>query len=252
MLDPSVIKNNLKTKGYHSGTVDEFIKDTAEYKKQAEKVINVVYKEVLLNGSLMYQNCISGQEGRKYSNVIPASQVAERKKIIQEQAFTVDQQWYVFGSSDIEYFETLLEPLCKSLYSDLTNFNIHHESKFTLYQTDDFTAIHKDSEAPGRKCAVLLYFSDGLEYKDGGGRLFLGTGLKKENFVEDVLPIIPNYVIIDIEKHSLFHAVEKVKNGFKRFAFLDFIWNYDQIPEARRPTRRGFSTIKSKIQPTSV
>jgi hypothetical protein len=167
-------------------------------------------------------NCIHGRVGNLYPNELDPSQKDRRKQMIKEKGYTVDQQWSYFGGPQLYDYIKIIEKLVFPLYTDLTEENIRHNAKFTLYENEDSTDLHIDHYVPGRKCAVLLYLSELDDYNDGVGKLIL-TKLKDKKFLEDVPPVVPNFAIIDTEKHQLYHGVEPVKNDFKRFAFLDFV-----------------------------
>ena len=218
------IRKNLDEKGYHYGTIDEFLENTEEFYEIVKQVHNYHLPLAVKTNNLFYTCCIHGLEGNQYPNEISVDEIPARRKLIADNNYKVDQQWYWFGGSFVSRFKEMIQDFAISLYPDLTKENIEHEARMTMYANGDFTAIHQDSAAPGRKCAILIYLSDEKNYNDGGGKLIL-TDHETKNFVEDVLPVFPNYAIIDIENHSLYHAVEEVKNNFQRIAFLDFIWN---------------------------
>ena len=224
------IRKNLDEKGYHSGTVDEFVKDMDMFYQLVDNVHNKVLPNSIKDDQLYYTSCISGQVGNNYSTEVTLDEISERRKLIADNNYDVDQQWYWFGGSILSKFnENITQNLALALYPDLTKKNIRFESKFTMYKDGDFTKYHLDGDAPGRKFALLIYLSHEKDYNDGGGKLVL-TDKDTRNYVEDVLPVIPNYAIIDIEKHSLYHAVEEVKNNFQRIAYLTFVWNVDVTP----------------------
>lgn len=236
MIDLEKIRQNLDNLGFHHGQTTEFL-EADLLDNWARLTRGHAYQSALSCNGVMYTCCIHGQEGRNYPNEVSLAQKAQRHQLIKENNFRVDQQWTVYAYRGyLQFWETVIEPVVTALYPDLTDKNIKHESKFTLYQNGDFTDVHKDSEAPGRKCAFLIYLSEPSFYNDGGGRLLLGTN-RDGSYLQDVLPLAPNYVIIDIEKHSLYHSVELVKNDFRRFAFLDFVWNVDQMTEERKTPR---------------
>jgi len=216
------IKQSLDEKGYYTGTVDEFYLNVTEYRRMAFKTRTEIYHKALAENHIKYMNCIHGRVGNLYPNELDPSQKDRRKQMIKEKGYTVDQQWSYFGGAQLQDYIKIIEKLVFPLYTDLTEENIRHNAKFTLYENEDSTDLHIDHYVPGRKCAVLLYLSELDDYNDGGGKLIL-TKLKDKKFLEDVPPVVPNFAIIDTEKHQLYHGVEPVKNDFKRFAFLDFV-----------------------------
>lgn len=59
------------------------------------------------------------------------------------------------------------------------------------------------------------------DYINGGGRLIIDDG----NIKEEVLPVKYNFSILDFTENNVNHAVEVVKNDFRRFTYIDFIYN---------------------------
>jgi len=220
------IKKNLDEKGYHTGIVSEFYSDMDRYYEAAREVRTTVYKHTLRNNGLVYTSCIHGPKGNLYPREIKYNEKVERQRLIEDNHFIIDQQWTFFGNELLNFYTSITEDLLFFLYPDLKSNNIKHNKRFTLYEDGDFTDVHIDGLDHRRKCAILLYLSDAEDYKDGGGKLLL-TKFNSGEVSGEVLPVFPNYIIIDIEKHQLYHGVEKVKNGFKRFAFLDFVSNED-------------------------
>jgi Rps23 Pro-64 3,4-dihydroxylase Tpa1-like proline 4-hydroxylase len=119
-----------------------------------------------------------------------------------------------------EYFRNLIESYVPQIYPDLKD-NIRHEDNFTLYENGDFITPHKDGYNIGRYCVVLIYLSDEKDYIDGGGKLIIDNGDTKE----EVLPIKYNFTILDFTENDINHSVEVVKNNFRRFTYIDFVYN---------------------------
>jgi hypothetical protein len=55
----------------------------------------------------------------------------------------------------------------------------------------------------------------------GGGKLIIDNGDTKE----EVLPIKYNFTILDFTENDINHSVEVVKNNFRRFTYIDFVYN---------------------------
>jgi len=43
-----------------------------------------------------------------------------------------------------------------------------------------------------------------------------------------VIPLKGNYVILDFTKHNLYHQVQEVKNNFRRFSYINFVYNKEK------------------------
>ena len=46
---------------------------------------------------------------------------------------------------------------------------------------------------------------------------------------EEVLPVKYNFSILDFSENNVNHAVEVVKNNFRRFTYIDFIYNESEF-----------------------
>jgi len=124
------------------------------------------------------------------------------------------------------------------LYPEVDINNLRFQDSITLYEDGDFINWHKDGEDDHnidtrRICAILMYLSDESEYNDGGGKFLVEIKPKKiptttdiptlpENY-EAVLPLKGNFVVLDFKTNNLRHAVEEVKNNFKRYCYLTFV-----------------------------
>ena len=71
----------------------------------------------------------------------------------------------------------------------------------------------------------MIYLSDEKDYIDGGGKLIIDDGDTKE----EVLPVKYNFSILDFTENNVNHAVEVVKNNFRRFTYIDFIYNESEF-----------------------
>ena len=76
---------------------------------------------------------------------------------------------------------------------------------------------------------VLIYLSDEKDYIDGGGKLIL----QDKGYYDEVIPIHLNFAMLDFSKNNSNHAVEMVKNDFKRFTYINFIQVRPYSPPAR-------------------
>jgi Rps23 Pro-64 3,4-dihydroxylase Tpa1-like proline 4-hydroxylase len=196
-----------------------------EYNLILEKIENLANRK---EKYFSYRNQVS--DATHLSHKVKIQDIEERKKLITKNNFEVFQQWYeVFYEDeyvlDIKYhFRNKLNKILFDLYPELNNSNIEHTDTITLYENEDFILPHKDGQNKGRLCVVLVYLSDPKTYNDGGGRLKLSNE-NSGQITKEVLPLRPNYAILDFTKHNVWHSVEKVKNNFRRFCYIDFICN---------------------------
>jgi Rps23 Pro-64 3,4-dihydroxylase Tpa1-like proline 4-hydroxylase len=120
------------------------------------------------------------------------------------------------------YFREKIEKFISNIYPDLKD-NTFHIDSLTLYTDGDFIENHADGENAGRRCVVLIYLSDSIDYKnEDGGKLILNINDEETYYID---PIKENFVILDFTKNNLNHSVSAVKNEFKRYTYIDFIYN---------------------------
>jgi Rps23 Pro-64 3,4-dihydroxylase Tpa1-like proline 4-hydroxylase len=212
--------------GFHVGKISELFGNLEEMDKFSEALINLS-----IDQSKYYtyrHNINEGWPGLE--NKLEISQIPERRKLVEDNNLTIFQQWYETThvtqefNPIFDFFRKTSAALAFKIYDELTETNIHHIDSFTIFEKDDFIKEHTDGANPGRLCVVLIYLSDSSTYNDDGGKLII-----TENQVRtEVTPVRGNYVILDFTKHDIIHSVEAVKNDFKRFCYIDFIYNRDK------------------------
>jgi Rps23 Pro-64 3,4-dihydroxylase Tpa1-like proline 4-hydroxylase len=167
---------------------------------------------------------------------IAVHEIAERKKHVEDNNLGVFQHWYE-SSNDPDgqmkpiqdFFRNVTFGAASKIYPELTPENVSYNDAFTIYENGDFIKGHTDgNQNIGRLCVILIYLSDPSTYNDGGGRLCITDTVTQLN-VEEVLPLRGSYVLIDFTKHDIIHSVEVVKNDFKRFCYISFVYNSDLI-----------------------
>lgn len=156
------------------------------------------------------------------------------------------QQWGRLDLSKGDYeshykmndiFSKLIKNFCVRIYPYLneTKDTFLLATQYSLYVDEDFADIHHDGINPGRACAIIIYLADPDTYNDDGGRLVISK--EKIDYVHDwedrysrfpnnyefVKPVYGYYAILDFTKHNVGHAIEKVKNDFKRLAIQTFV-----------------------------
>lgn len=226
MYSVAEIKQQISDRGFYVGNILTDLINPGN-KAEFDRMRNKAYEMSLDTNNLYYMNCIHGYEGNKYPIQLAFDQIQERKQLIKDKKFQVDQQWHFFGGSDISWWNDFITPVLKDVYEESDRFRF--DSRFSLYLTDDFTNSHTDTKTEDRYCAVLIYLTNESEYNDGGGELVLYEDSKKSN-PSAVLPLFPTYVILDIKEHSLNHEVLMVKNNFSRMSFLSFVHEWRGWP----------------------
>ena len=220
-----IIKDSINSQGYYYGNIFDLITVREKYEEYARFIRDDFWPQQYKLNWYSFINSVKGnfEPGEAYESMLRPEQIEQRLNLIKEKGFQTTQQWLWFGHTEIMdwFVKNVIEPIVFYLYPDLNIDNIGHEHRLTLYRPGDFAEIHLDSGNSNRQCAVLLYLSDEKDYNDGGGRLIL----KQENSMQEsyVLPFIPNFSIMNLEKHKILHGVEPVRNDFLRFAYLDFV-----------------------------
>lgn len=222
------IVNDYLYDGYHIGDMGELVSDLDMFNHLSDKFIKESSRE---DDTFYYRyEYNDGGKDLPYVKTIRNSEIAERTKLVQENGYREIQKWGEFHlkkeeSEIINFMRKNVENFVTKIYPDLKD-NISHLDSITLYENGDFIEPHTDGLIPERYCVVLAYLSDPEDYKDGGGRLVLGAGDDIENYVD---PVRTKFVLIDFTKSETLHAVEAVKNNFKRFTYIDFIYNAEML-----------------------
>lgn len=231
-------KKELLRSGIYIGKTDTIIADNEQHNEIIEK----------LKWHSESKNAFKCRyEFKDYNGVyerrIELNQIEDRDKYVIDNNLKVFQKWYesdlsldldeVKGlHSCVEYFKNLVDGFIVDIYPDLEN-NIMHNYAFTLYEDGHFIIPHKDGQNVGRKCAILIYLSDEKDYNDGGGKFIT----KVDNNTIDVYPFKENFVILDFTENNLLHSVEHVKNGFKRYTYIDFVYNKSEFEKEQNKSR---------------
>lgn len=218
------IVRDLLTNGYVTGKTENIIVDTAQFHYHIDNLIEKSIDKENYSYRFEYHN--TDDPTHDYKHSIQKEEIESRDNFIKENGYDVIQRWGEFsmGSKYYEeqqYLRGIVEKIVPKIYPELQN-NISHYDNFTLYENGDFITPHTDGLNPRRYCVVLIYLSHKENYNDGGGRLVLGSGNDIDGYVE---PTNDNYTIIDFTKSETLHAVEEVKNNFKRYTYINFVYN---------------------------
>jgi hypothetical protein len=220
--------NDYLDEGAYVGNIMDFINDD-EYKQMLsviEKVKN--YSVVNRDTELRCRYMING-EGSSYEHSIPLSEVGERDLYIKENNLVIFQKWFEYsiktnpGELDcFDFFKNFSKKILDYFYP---NYEINYDARtggFTLYEDGHFIQDHNDGNNPGRVCVVIMYLSSDSEYNnDGGGELIIKTNSHKEYTIK---PILGTFSLLDFSENDVHHQVNMVKNGFKRYAFINFFY----------------------------
>lgn len=225
----TLIKDQLLEKGYYIGKVDDVIKDPETFQKMIDKLILLSEDKKLM---YKYRHVIRMHP--EFGGDCSIDEIDARRKLVQDNNWTIWQQWYetVYTPENTEifqFFRNAVSEFVPTLYPELNIENIRFNDSFTLYEDGDFIENHNDggySKNPGRLCVILIYLSDEKDYT-GGGKFIL----RDKEMYEEILPIKGNFVMLDFTKHDLFHEVEEVKNNFRRFSYISFIYNKEKENE---------------------
>lgn len=192
-----------------------------------DEKFNAAYDEILtlsVDKSAHYQYVQSVFGRGDLPHLIDIADMDTRMELITNENLIVTQQWYQMSgykhSSIVNYFSSVVEDFIFDVYPELNVNNIGHDASISLYENGDFINEHQDGFNQGRLCAILIYLTDIKEYNNGGGELIINN--------TSVIPVKGTYAIIDFTKNNPFHAVNPVKNNFRRFCFLDFVYNLDK------------------------
>lgn len=225
---PFIVNEFLNT-SYHVGNTNEIFEDRNEFLSYIDLFKNSA-KEKKEIFSYRYEYRNTEKISVEYKKTIPYSEIPDRDRFIKDNNLQTVQKWGEITkyTDDItkcrKFLQNKIEHFMVKLYPELEN-NILHQDGFTIYENGDFIESHSDGHDSARKCVILVYLSDKKEYIDGGGKLIIAENDK----IISVEPINTNYAILDFSRNNPNHAVEPVKNNFKRYTYIDFIYNKKQF-----------------------
>ena len=217
--------NDFLNYGYYVGKTDELTTNKDEFFEKIDLLIKSSETKDIYKYRLDY-NIFGPHENYKIH--LTEEEIPLRDQYIIENNRTVGQRWWESQGPSYtldrlkEYFEEVAENFITKLYPEYLG-NVSHVSNFTLYENGDFIQKHRDGTNEGRICVILIYLSYEKDYNDGGGQIII-----EENKIRTtVLPTNDNFCILDFTKNNAEHTVEAVKNDFRRFTFIDFIYEKD-------------------------
>ncbi len=218
--------NDYLDEGAYVGNIIDFITND-EYNEMLSVIEKVKeYATVNRDTELYCRYMINGDDS-DYNHKIPLRDVESRDLYIKENNFTIFQKWYEYSiksqPGEPDYFD-FFKNFCKRILDHFyPNYEINYGARtggFTLYEDGHFITDHKDGNNVGRVCVVIMYLSPESEYNnDGGGELVIKTNSQKEYTIK---PILGTFSLLDFSENDIHHQVNMVKNGFKRYAFINF------------------------------
>ena len=214
--------------GGYVGNLMDFI-NIDEYNEMLSVIEKVKeYSVVNRETELHCRYMINGEEGN-YEHRIPLNGIRDRDLYVQQNNLTIFQKWFEYKIKQVpgdpnytDFFMNICKRILNYFYPNIEiNYNGGFGG-FTLYEDGHFIIDHKDGNNVGRVCVIIMYLSSELEYNnDGGGELVIKTNSNVEYTIK---PILGTFSLLDFSENDIHHQVNMVKNGFKRYAFINFFY----------------------------
>jgi Rps23 Pro-64 3,4-dihydroxylase Tpa1-like proline 4-hydroxylase len=218
--------SDLLNEGAYVGNMMDFINDE-EYNKMLSVIEKVKDYSIVNRNTELYCRYMINGDGDSYEHKIPLSKVESRDMYVKENKLTIFQKWFEYSMKTEpekpDYFD-FFKDFCKRILNHFyPNCDINYDARtggFTLYEDGHFIQDHNDGNNVGRVCVIIIYLSSESEYNnDGGGELVIKTNSYKEYTIK---PILGTFSLLDFSQNDIHHQVNVVKNGFKRYAFINF------------------------------
>jgi len=220
--------NDLLTEGAYVGNMMDFINND-EYNEMLTVNEKVKEYSIINRDTELYCRYMISNHVDDYEHRIPLSEVADRDLFIKDNNLKVFQKWFEYNIKQkpdepnyIDFFMNICKKILNRFYP---NYEINYGGGFggyTLYEDGHFIIDHKDGNNEGRVCVIIIYLSSESEYNnDGGGELVIKTNSEKEYTIK---PILGTFSLLDFSQNDVHHQVNMVKNGFKRYAFINFFY----------------------------
>lgn len=233
------MNDSLKERGFYVGDLSEIVResDMPEFDTMSTMIKNFPIQD----DTAFYHCCVLGTHNDpEWPLTIPVSIIESHKEKIKEHSKQVTQQWFQLAGGEhtnpaSTYFRDIVNGFIRDCYPEIneTFSNLEFRDNFTFYQNGDFIFQHQDGRNPGRIAAVLIYMSEPDEYDNAGGELVI-QGEDQTSDAQDhvtVPPVKGNYVVLDFKEHNPFHSVNQVTGNFKRYCYLAFLYNTDNIKD---------------------
>ncbi len=210
----------LYDKGFYVGDLSEIFSNQQPAMEKVKELMSISDTKKYYHYRFDYKR---SSHDEQYKGFLNESEVKEREEFVKNNnRHTIQRWWESEGSQEISnlksFFQKAVEEYIMKIYPDLKN-NMSHNDSFTLYEDGDFIEHHRDGYNEPRYCVILIYLTPEQMYNDGGGKIVID----EYGFKEEVVPIFGNFTILDFTRNNPNHEVEVVKNGFRRFTYIDFI-----------------------------
>jgi Rps23 Pro-64 3,4-dihydroxylase Tpa1-like proline 4-hydroxylase len=220
--------NDLINEGAYIGNIMDFINDS-EYNEIISVIKKVKEFSIAYRDTELYCRYTINNALENYKDKIHLSEVEARDLYVKENNLNIWQKWYEFLGADTlkdkSNYIFLFDIICKRILNYFyPNYEIDYNTNgsFTLYENGHFIENHRDGNDNNfnRMCVIIIYISLESEYNNnGGGELVIKTNSQKEYTIK---PILGTFSLLDFSKNNVYHAVNMVKNDFKRYAFINF------------------------------
>jgi hypothetical protein len=223
--------NNYLDEGAYVGNIMDFINDE-EYNQMLSVIEKVKEYSIVNRDTELHCRYMINGEGN-YDHVILLKDIEARDLYVKDNNLGVFQKWFEYkikqepGELNCnDFFINFCERILNHFYPNIEIDYSGGFGGFTLYEDGHFIINHKDGNNVGRICVIILYLSSELEYNnDGGGELVIRTNSEKEYTIK---PILGTFSLLDFSQNDVHHQVNMVKNGFKRYAFINFFYQKEE------------------------
>lgn len=222
-------------KGFSVNNVKDVLsEDMVNYLKQLTDIFPFVENN---KNEILRKRISSNYSERSEDDTYDYDTGIEYQIYLKENKYHVSQAWSFVKEFDIfkeagrdvrfvsefgKNLEKISEEIVKKEYQEfnIQPTDIRSRGGLTYYEDGDFIEMHADGKNETRLCVILLYLNNDWN-KDCGGELILEDSA--HNKIASVPPKFGDYVILDFVQNNVRHAVNKIKNGFKRFTFAHFV-----------------------------
>ena len=222
--------NDYLDEGAYVGNIMDFINDE-EYNQMLSVIEKVKDYSIVNRDTELYCRYQLRLKEDDYEHNIPLSEVGERDLYVKDNNFKIFQKWFEFKIKQnmgepnyTDFFINICKKILNRFYPDVEIDYGSGFGGFTLYEDGHFIIDHKDGKNAGRLCVIIIYLSSESEYNTdggGGGELVIKTNSQKEYTIK---PILGTFSLLDFSENDVFHEVNMVKNGFKRYSFINFFY----------------------------
>ncbi len=220
--------DKLLEEGAYVGNIMDFI-NVDEYNEMLSVIEKVKDYSVVNRDTELHCRYMINNHKDNYEHMIPLSEIESRDLYVQKNNLTIFQKWFEYkikqepdGPNYTDFFINICKRILDHFYP---NVEINYSGGFggfTLYEDGHFIVDHNDGNNVGRVCVIIMYLSSELEYNnDGGGELVVKTNSQKEYTIK---PILGTFSLLDFSQNDVHHQVNMVKNGFKRYSFINFFY----------------------------